>query len=145
MRAYLQNSGGKTWTIVESGYTPPTEDKTIDGKEIKVLKDVFVFTAVETECNDTNDKALYLFPSLKVIGRTQDEEAKAVAIVQVVAGLVLLEEAFVKCSRGKAFFGGYNIEYLDIAFRCSLPWLRLTEKRIGLQLHDETRTPYLMG
>ncbi|XP_059658509.1 glutathione S-transferase U17-like [Cornus florida] len=74
------------------------------------------------------------FPPLEVIGATQDEKERTVAIKQVVVILVLLEEAFVKCSEGKAFFGGDNIGYLDITFGCSLPWLRMTEKRRGVQL-----------
>ncbi|XP_059650186.1 uncharacterized protein LOC132295945 [Cornus florida] len=52
MRVYLQNSSSKTWAIVETGYTPPTVDTTVDGKIVKELKDTFVFAAIETERND---------------------------------------------------------------------------------------------
>ncbi|CAL8994411.1 unnamed protein product [Prunus brigantina] len=58
-------------------------------------------------------------------------------------GLVLLEEAFEKINKGKDFFSGDKIGYLDIAFGCFLGWLRVTEKMNGVKLLDETKTPGL--
>ena len=63
---------------------------------------------------------------------------------QLSEGIVLLEEAFGKCSKGKAFFGGDGIGYLDIAFGCFLGWLRVSEKITGLKLLDEAKTPRLV-
>lgn len=83
------------------------------------------------------------FPSLTGIAKAQEEEAKAAAIEQVKEGLILLEEAFVKCSNGKAFFGGDNIEYLDIALGSYLGWVRVSEKMNNLKLLDEAKTPGL--
>ncbi|ONI30655.1 hypothetical protein PRUPE_1G264800 [Prunus persica] len=59
------------------------------------------------------------------------------------SGPVLLEEAFEKTSKGKDFFSGDKIGYLDIAFGCFLGWLRVTEKMNGVKLLDETKTPGL--
>lgn len=85
------------------------------------------------------------YPSLKEIRMTHEEEAKLAAIEQVVEGLALLEEAFEKCSKGKSFFGGDSIGYLDIAFGCFLGWLRATEKIADMKFLDEAKTPGLVG
>ncbi|XP_059658464.1 glutathione S-transferase U17-like [Cornus florida] len=83
------------------------------------------------------------FPLLKEIWKVQGEEAKAAATEQVVAGLVMLEEAFVRCSKGKAFFGGDSIGYLDIAFGSFLGWLMIP-KYLGTASLLEIKTPRLM-
>jgi glutathione S-transferase len=85
------------------------------------------------------------FPSMSGIARAQGEEAKQAALGQVEEGLVLLEEAFGKCSKGKPFFGGDRIGYLDIALGCFLGWLRATEKMNGVKLLDEAKNPGLCG
>ncbi|XP_042496733.1 glutathione S-transferase U17-like [Macadamia integrifolia] len=85
------------------------------------------------------------FPALSGIARAQSEEAKAAAVGQVKDGMVLLEEAFHKCNKGKGFFGGHMIGYLDIAFGCFLGWIKVSEKLNGLKLLDEAKTPGLVG
>ncbi|XP_012489460.1 glutathione S-transferase U17 [Gossypium raimondii] len=84
------------------------------------------------------------FPSLKAIGTAEGEDTRKAAIRQVEKGLVLLEGAFGKCSKRKAFFGGDQIEYLDIAFGCFLCLLRVEEKVNGIKLLSETKTPNLL-
>ncbi|XWS22513.1 hypothetical protein CRYUN_Cryun29cG0042600 [Craigia yunnanensis] len=84
------------------------------------------------------------FPSIRTIGIAQGEDARKAAIAEVEEGLVLLEEAFGKCSKGKPFFGGDQIGYLDIAFGCFLAWLRVTEKLNGIKLLTEAKTPALL-
>ena len=83
------------------------------------------------------------FPSLSGIAKAQGEEAKAAAIEQVREGLALLEEAFGKCSKGKDFFGGDKIGYLDIALGCYLGWLRVSEKMNNVKLLDDAKNPGL--
>uniref|UniRef100_A0A5B6YFR7 glutathione transferase n=1 Tax=Davidia involucrata TaxID=16924 RepID=A0A5B6YFR7_DAVIN len=83
------------------------------------------------------------FPSIRSIGTAQGEEAKKAAVEQVEEGFVLLEDAFVKCSNGKNFFGGDRVGYLDIALGCFLAWLRVTEKMNNVKLLDEVKTPGL--
>ncbi|KAE8686908.1 Glutathione S-transferase U18 [Hibiscus syriacus] len=73
------------------------------------------------------------------------EEAKKEAIEQLEEGVALMEEAFGKCSKGKAFFGGDEIGYLDIAFGSFLGWLRVTEKINGIRLMDEAKAPVLVN
>ncbi|XP_022725868.1 glutathione S-transferase U17-like [Durio zibethinus] len=85
------------------------------------------------------------FPSIKSIAIAQGEDARKAAIAQVEEGLALLEEAFGKCSKGKPFFGGDQIGFLDIAFGSFLGWLRVTEKFNGMKLLSEAKTPALVN
>jgi glutathione S-transferase len=89
-------------------------------------------------------KWMQFFPTMRGIAAAQGEEARKALQEQLDEELVLLEEAFGKCSKGKAFFGGDGIGFLDIAFGCFLGWLRATEKMIGLKLLDEAKTPGLV-
>ncbi|KAL3751040.1 hypothetical protein ACJRO7_011937 [Eucalyptus globulus] len=83
------------------------------------------------------------FPSMSGIARAQGEEAKKAAIDLVVEGLSLLEDAFGKISKGKPFFGGDTIGFLDIALGCFLGWVRVTERTQGLKLLDQAKVPGL--
>ncbi|KAK3038593.1 hypothetical protein RJ639_027256 [Escallonia herrerae] len=58
-------------------------------------------------------------------------------------GFELLEEAFVKSSKGKGYFGGDSIGYLDIALGCFLGWLKVGEITADVKLLDEAKTPKL--
>ncbi|KAF7124024.1 hypothetical protein RHSIM_Rhsim12G0053400 [Rhododendron simsii] len=60
-------------------------------------------------------------------------------------GIMLLEDAFAKCGKGKDFFGGDTIGYLDIILGGFLGWLRATEKMTDLKILDATKTPGLFG
>ncbi|GMJ03292.1 GLUTATHIONE S-TRANSFERASE 29, glutathione S-transferase TAU 18 [Hibiscus trionum] len=85
------------------------------------------------------------FPSVTSVGIADEEEAKKAGISQMEEGLALMEEAFGKCSKGKGFFGGDEIGFLDIAFGSFLGWLRVTEKINGIGLIDEAKTPALVS
>ncbi|KAM3304072.1 hypothetical protein P3S67_015104 [Capsicum chacoense] len=82
------------------------------------------------------------FPLLRVLAVAQGDDAIKAALEPVVKGLVLLEEVFKNCSKGK-FFGGEKIGYLDIALGCFLGWMRVTEKMNNVKLLDEAKTPGL--
>ncbi|XP_047333202.1 glutathione S-transferase U17-like [Impatiens glandulifera] len=84
-----------------------------------------------------------VFPSL-VEYRKAAEEEKPAALERVKEGFALLEEAFVKSSKGKAYFGGENIGYLDIAFGSILGWVKAGEKMAGLKFLEESNTPSLV-
>ncbi|XP_058193326.1 glutathione S-transferase U17-like [Rhododendron vialii] len=86
-----------------------------------------------------------LWPTLKGIRIAEGEEAKAAALEQVMEAMMLLEDAYAKCGKGKDFFGGDTIGYLDIALGSFLRWLRATEKMGDVKVLDETKTPRLFG
>ncbi|OEL24684.1 Glutathione S-transferase U17 [Dichanthelium oligosanthes] len=65
------------------------------------------------------------------------------AAVQVSTALQHLEEAFVKCSQGKSYFGGDNIGFLDIVLGSHLGWLKAAEKIAGVKVLDESKFPEL--
>ncbi|KAM1300219.1 hypothetical protein EV1_011569 [Malus domestica] len=82
-------------------------------------------------------------PSLRGVAVAEGDEAKKAAVEQVAEGLAQMEEAFQKTSKGKDFFSGDKIGYVDIAFGCFLGWLRVTEKMNGVKLLDEAKIPGL--
>ncbi|CAI9092775.1 OLC1v1028105C1 [Oldenlandia corymbosa var. corymbosa] len=85
-----------------------------------------------------------LFGSImKWLTDAKDEESKAAVLEKFSESLGLLEEAFVKSSHGKGFFGGENPGYLDIALGCHLGWLKVVEMDAKVKLLDETKTPAL--
>ncbi|KAG6471749.1 glutathione S-transferase U17-like [Zingiber officinale] len=86
-----------------------------------------------------------LFPSLVAIGRAATAEGKAEAVERVRAGHLLLEEAFVELSEGKAFFGGDRLAYLDVMFGCFVNWIKEVEEFLSVELLDEATTPALHG
>ncbi|KAM7464565.1 hypothetical protein LguiA_032686 [Lonicera macranthoides] len=86
------------------------------------------------------------FPSLRQLTIfAQGEDAISAALKQIVEATAVVEGAFADCSKGKAYFGGDKIGYLDLVFGCFLGWLRLAEKVVGVDLLTETKTPGLVG
>uniref|UniRef100_A0A1J3DBC0 glutathione transferase n=1 Tax=Noccaea caerulescens TaxID=107243 RepID=A0A1J3DBC0_NOCCA len=83
------------------------------------------------------------FVSLRDILKAEGEEEKKEVLAKVEEGNALLEKAFNDCSKGKPFFNGDHIGYLDIAFGSYLGWLRVTELAAGHKLLDEAKTPLL--
>ncbi|KAK1290069.1 Glutathione S-transferase U17 [Acorus calamus] len=83
-------------------------------------------------------------PALIEMVKSQTDEAKAEEMKKVVEGLQLFEEAFKKCSKGKPFFNGENIGYLDVAIGSYLGSIRMVELMMGgfKLLHDD-KTPLL--
>ncbi|KAH6756372.1 Glutathione S-transferase family protein [Perilla frutescens var. hirtella] len=84
------------------------------------------------------------YPLVKVIRQSDDKEGRAALIEKLSEGLILLEEAFISCSKGKAYFGGDSIGYLDIILGSCLGWLRVTEKVVEVELLDRTKAPELV-
>ncbi|KAG5521089.1 hypothetical protein RHGRI_033596 [Rhododendron griersonianum] len=83
------------------------------------------------------------WPTIIVLRNAVGEEAQAAALEKVIEGLVPLEDASTKCSKGKDFFGGDTIGYLDIAFGSFLGWISAIEVMANVKLLDETKTPGL--
>ncbi|KAL0421221.1 UNVERIFIED_CONTAM: Glutathione S-transferase U18 [Sesamum latifolium] len=72
-----------------------------------------------------------------------DEGRKTAAVEEATQILVVLEDAFTKCSKGRKFFGGDRIGYLDIALGSFLAWGSVIQKMCGVSLIDECKTPKL--
>lgn len=88
--------------------------------------------------------SLQMVPMLKEL-IVSPEEKKVAIKERIGEGLVVLEEAFTKCSKGKDYFGGDTIGFIDIALGSCLEFIKATEKISGLDLVDEAKTPKLVG
>ncbi|XP_076916048.1 glutathione S-transferase U16-like [Bidens hawaiensis] len=82
-------------------------------------------------------------PLMKELIITQEGERREELKRLIIERFVMLEEAFVKLSKGKAYFGGDDIGYLDIVIGSFLGWFKFNETIFGLKMIDEARTPKL--
>ncbi|KAG6488284.1 probable glutathione S-transferase GSTU6 isoform X1 [Zingiber officinale] len=89
-----------------------------------------------------DDKLTYLIRAL--IG--EKEAAKVTELAgQIRQVLGLLEQAFTECGKGKGFFGGDAVSYLDIALGSFLGWIMALEKGKSVKLLDAEELPPLAG
>ncbi|KAG6528117.1 hypothetical protein ZIOFF_010266 [Zingiber officinale] len=70
-----------------------------------------------------------------------DDKKEAAGQFQKVLGL--LEEPFAECGKGKGFFGGDAVGYLDIALGSWLGWIRALEKDKSIKILDAEELPRL--
>ncbi|CAN0924134.1 Glutathione S-transferase U17, partial [Linum grandiflorum] len=84
------------------------------------------------------------FPSVRAALIAPSEEAKTAAKNQLIEVLALLEQAYKDISKGKDFFGGDRIGFVDIAFGSMLGWTRGLEVMMGVKLLDQEKTPGLL-
>ena len=80
-------------------------------------------------------------PSAIRILKGTDDGGKDQAAEQLSAALQLLEEAFVKLSQGKHYFGGDRIGFLDLVLGSHLGWFKAVEKISGIKLLEEAKYP----
>ncbi|GAA0153650.1 transferase [Lithospermum erythrorhizon] len=85
-----------------------------------------------------------LFAVLQELRTARGEEAMGNIAKKMSEGLFPLEDAYVKCSKGKTFFGGESIGYLDIALGGILAWLKVIEIMANMKILDETKVPNLV-
>lgn len=86
-----------------------------------------------------------LLPLLKELKEVKGKDARKTIIEKMSEKLALLEDAFVSCSKGKGFFGGDNVGYVDIVLGCYLGWMRAIEILMDVKYFDETSTPGLLA
>uniref|UniRef100_A0A453II37 Glutathione S-transferase n=1 Tax=Aegilops tauschii subsp. strangulata TaxID=200361 RepID=A0A453II37_AEGTS len=86
---------------------------------------------------------LQLFPAYIGIMKAATEEARAEKAKEALVVLANLEEAFAQCSKGKPFFAGDSVGYLDLAVGCNLFWLEAIRKMFGVTFFDVGKTPLL--
>ncbi|KAJ4820243.1 Glutathione S-transferase [Rhynchospora pubera] len=120
---------------------------------VQYIDEVWVSSGPALMPADAYDRALHRFwavyiddkfvPSLFGMMRAPTEEAKAESKEQALASLQLLEEAFGKISKGKPFFGGDTIGYLDVALGAFVGWMKAFEEMNGFKLLDDAKTPLL--
>ncbi|KAL6533553.1 Glutathione S-transferase U1 [Orobanche minor] len=88
-----------------------------------------------------DDKFLPLLGKIKAaIGK----EAKEAFLEKIYEVLLLLEDAFINRSKGKAFFGGYDVGYLDLALGSFVRSTKVFEIEIGVTIFEEAKTPFLV-
>ncbi|KAK3156977.1 hypothetical protein QOZ80_2AG0114550 [Eleusine coracana subsp. coracana] len=84
-----------------------------------------------------------LFASVFQGGKAKSEEEKAKALKQTYTAVETLELAFREYSKGKPFFGGDSVGYLDIILGGMIPVVHYIEAHYGIKLFDSTRSPLL--
>ncbi|KAL3654174.1 Glutathione S-transferase [Castilleja foliolosa] len=85
-----------------------------------------------------------IYPFIRTILYADGDEAKMTSGQEEANQILgLLENTFTNCSKGKKFFGGEKIGYVDIALGSFLAWIRVLEKLCSDSLIDETKTPNL--
>ncbi|KAF8727905.1 hypothetical protein HU200_018473 [Digitaria exilis] len=75
--------------------------------------------------------------------RGKTDEEKAEGVKQTLAAVEHLEAAFKECSKGKRFFGGDSVGYLDVTLGGLVAWVHAGEKLYGFNPFDATRSPLL--
>ena len=73
----------------------------------------------------------------------KDEDERKAAIAKLEQCMALLEETFQECSKGRGFFGGENIGFIDIGFGSMLGPLKVLEKFTGFKFIHPENTPGL--
>ncbi|KAH0675214.1 hypothetical protein KY285_023015 [Solanum tuberosum] len=83
------------------------------------------------------------YPLVAEYRNAKGKEAKAAVVEKMSGGNLLLEEAFIKISKGKSFFGGDRIGYVDIVLGSLLGWVKVIEIMDEMKILDETKLPRL--
>jgi len=84
-----------------------------------------------------------LFSSWMMVFRGKTDEEKAEGTKQSFAVAATLEGALSECSKGKPFFGGDTVGYVDVALGGFVAWIHAIDKLYGLKLFDAGKTPLL--
>ncbi|CAL4923454.1 unnamed protein product [Urochloa decumbens] len=75
--------------------------------------------------------------------RGKTEEERAEGMKQSAAAVETLEGALRDCAKGKPFFGGDSVGYVDVVLGGLLGWVRAHEELKGVSSFDTERTPLL--
>ena len=86
---------------------------------------------------------LQLFSSFMMMIMGKTEEEKAEGRKQLFAAVGTLEGALKECSKGKPFFGGDSVGFVDIALGGFVAWVLARDRLSGLKHFDADRSPLL--
>jgi len=78
---------------------------------------------------------------MMIMGKTEEEKAEGRK--QLFAAVGTLEGALKECSKGKPFFGGDSVGFVDIALGGFVAWVLARDRLSGLKHFDADRTPLL--
>ncbi|XP_010552605.1 PREDICTED: glutathione S-transferase U13-like [Tarenaya hassleriana] len=84
------------------------------------------------------------FAAINGVAVAKDEEGRKAAAANLDECLGKLEEAFEKCSKGRDFFGGDSMGFVDIAWGSILGPLWVIERFSGVQFLRQDKTPGLV-
>ncbi|XP_010552609.1 PREDICTED: glutathione S-transferase U11-like [Tarenaya hassleriana] len=85
----------------------------------------------------------HCYTSINGVAGAKGDGERMAAVEKLQNCLALLEEAFQKCSKGREFFGGDEIGFIDIGLGSMLSPLRVVEKFSGVKFLNPTKTPGL--
>ncbi|XP_048534089.1 probable glutathione S-transferase GSTU6 isoform X2 [Triticum urartu] len=77
------------------------------------------------------------------VGKTDKEQDEGTK--QTLASVEMLEGALRECSKGKPFFGGDNVGYVDAVLGGMVAWMQGTKVLCGVELLHATKTPLLLA
>ena len=75
------------------------------------------------------------------MGKTEEEKAEGKK--QSLVALETLEGALRDCGKGKPFFGGDSVGFVDVVLGGMLGWVRAADEMHGVKPFDPERTPQL--
>ncbi|TKV95262.1 hypothetical protein SEVIR_9G351200v4 [Setaria viridis] len=75
--------------------------------------------------------------------KAKTEEENLEGTEQLLVVVETLEGALRECSKGKPFFGGDSVGYLDVMLGGLLSWLHGTEALCGVEFFNASKTPLL--
>uniref|UniRef100_A0ACD5TIM8 Uncharacterized protein n=1 Tax=Avena sativa TaxID=4498 RepID=A0ACD5TIM8_AVESA len=75
--------------------------------------------------------------------RGKTEEEKTEGLKQTFVAVETMEAAFKTCSKGKPFFGGDSVGYLDVMLGALVAWVHAGPALYGMQLFDDAKSPLL--
>ncbi|KAI7743356.1 hypothetical protein M8C21_006653 [Ambrosia artemisiifolia] len=83
------------------------------------------------------------YPWMKEFMLTREKQRREELKTLIIGGFAVMEEAFVRLSKGKAFFGGDDIGYVDIVVGSFLGWFKLFGIVFNFNVMEEDRNPRL--
>ncbi|PUZ40409.1 hypothetical protein GQ55_9G421600 [Panicum hallii var. hallii] len=84
-----------------------------------------------------------LGPPWDRVFRARTDEERAEAMRQTFAAAGALEGGLRECSKGKDFFGGDSVGYVDVVVGSLIPWAKATSVLAGAELVDAAKMPLL--